>query len=184
MKLIFFILISITALGQTKLVTGPLTATDVNGASVQIDPRTAGGVVLFFTAARCPFDDYYINRMNDLQARFGRSFRFYWVNSSAEDSPAAMQAEIQDRSAAIPYLVDHTQSIRTSVAATKTTEVFVLKPSGNGFMVFYRGPVDDNAQLAADADNNFLKNALEAYTAGKAAVIPGARVAGCLIRDP
>lgn len=183
MKLIFFLSISILSFGQATQIIGPLSATDLNGATVQIDPRTVGGVVVFFTSARCPFDDYYINRMNDLQARFGRSFRFFWVNSSAEDSPAAMQAEIQDRSAAIPYLVDHSQSIRKLLVVTKTTEVVVLKPSGNGFTVFYRGPVDDNAQLAADADNSFLKNALDAYTAGKPAVIPGARVTGCLIRD-
>ena len=184
MKLIFLLLLSLSSFGQTRLITGPLNATDMNGATVLIDTRTPGGVVLFFTSARCPFDDYYINRMNDLQGRFGRSFRFFWVNSSAEDSPAAMQAEIQDRSTVIPYLIDHSQAIRKSLGVNKTTEVIVLQPSGNGFIVFYRGPVDDNVQLAADADNSFLKNALEAYTAGKPAVIPGARVAGCLIRDP
>ena len=161
-----------------------LGGTDINGATIQIDPKVTSGVVLFFTSVRCPYDDHYLGRMNDLHARYGRNFRFYFVNSSPEDTPAAIQSEVRTRESQIPYLIDQSQTLKRSFGASKTTEVFVLKPEKGGFSIYYRGPVDDNPQVAADADKSFLRDALEGYLAGKPAIQSGARVAGCLIREP
>lgn len=183
MKNLIILLLSISFACSAQQVTELLSGTDVSGATLQIDAKLPSGVVLFFTSVRCPYDDHYLSRMNDLNTRFGRNFRFYFVNSSQEDTPAAIQSEVNARGSQIPYMIDQPQKLKKALGVSKTTEVVVLRPEKGGFSIFYKGPVDDNPQVAADADHSFLKDALEAYLTGKPAVKPGARVTGCLIRE-
>ena len=184
MKPIAFILSILTFPLLGQFISQPLAALDTGGGTVQLDARNSSGVLLFFTSVRCPYDDYYLSRMNDLHERFGKSVRFYFINSSLEDTPAAILSKVKGMSSAIPYLNDREQSVKRAVAVNRTTECVLLKPERGGFTVIYKGPVDDNPQVAADADRNFLRDALEDFLAGKPVKSADARVAGCLIREP
>jgi len=184
MKLIYSILLLLPFPLFGQFISQPLAALDTSGGTVQLDARNLSGVLLFFTSVRCPYDEYYVGRMNDLHERFGKNIRFYFVNASPEDTPAAIQAKLKDRSSVIPYLIDRDQVIRRALGVNRTTETVLLRPEKGGFAVVFRGPVDDNPQVAADADRNYLRDALEAFLAGRPVISSDARVAGCLIREP
>ena len=138
MKPIAFILSILTFPLLGQFISQPLAALDTGGGTVQLDARNSSGVLLFFTSVRCPYDDYYLSRMNDLHERFGKSVRFYFINSSPEDTPAAIQSEVKGMSSAIPYLIDRDQSVKRAVAVGRTTECVLLKPTVRAFSTVQR----------------------------------------------
>ncbi|HEX7015317.1 MAG TPA: thioredoxin family protein, partial [Cyclobacteriaceae bacterium] len=66
---------------------------------------------------------------------------------------------------------------------TRTPEAIVLKPDNDKYTVFYRGAVDDNAQVATDVHHHYLTDAIDALLSGRNASEPVVRPMGCNVRQ-
>ncbi|MFZ9505065.1 MAG: hypothetical protein ACO263_10900 [Cyclobacteriaceae bacterium] len=165
-----------------QAINGSLQAIGMDGKYVNISADGVQGAVVFFTSTRCPYDEHYLDRMKSYAARFSGKIRFYFVNSSAEDTPEEIRKKSDEWASGIPYLHDADQSVFRSLAAKRTSEVFFLQKTSAGLQIMYRGPLDDNPQVSEDADHNFLLDAIQASLNGQKPPQVTARVAGCFIR--
>jgi hypothetical protein len=177
-------LVVATASGQT--VTDFSARDAVSGESFTLSGgANRQGIVIIFTSNSCPFDAYYYDRFKKLASDFGGRIPVVLVNphSGEDESPEAMKALAARRGFRVPYLEDKDQAIMRALKVTRTPEAIVLKPEGGAYKVFYRGAIDDNAQVATDVHRHHLADAIEALLAGQNAPQPSVRPMGCNVRQ-
>lgn len=158
----------------------------VSGDSIALDHRSSGPLaVLIFTSNFCPYSVKYEDRIKELYQQFSkRDIQFFLVNPNVtpEDSPEEMKKKARALNYPFPYLKDHQQVLTEIMGATRTPEVFLLKPVKNGFELVYRGAIDDNPQTAYDVENPYLRNAIQSVLAGDTVEPTEVRVTGCVIK--
>lgn len=176
------IYLTIAAGISAQIIKEPLEAIAQDGKYIQMNGADGDGLVIFFTATRCPYDDHYLERMKKYAAKYAGKIRFYFVNSSAEDTPEDIRKKLVGWGKEIPYLHDPDQIVLRALNAKRTSEVFFLQKTAQGLSLVYRGPLDDNPQVSEDADQNYLLDAIEATLAGTKPAAVTARPAGCFMR--
>jgi thiol-disulfide isomerase/thioredoxin len=158
----------------------------VNGDSTVLDFRSSGPlVVVIFTSNYCPYSRKYEERINQLYLEFSqRNVQFILVNPNQgpDDSLEEMKKKASELNYQLPYLKDHNQVLTGIMNANRTPEAFLLRPEESGFVLVYRGAIDDNPQTADDVENSFLKTAIQQALAGKPIAEPEVRVTGCIIK--
>lgn len=168
---------------ESQSVDIPLITTQIDGRSFDLrkDPRE--GMVLFFTSSQCPFDDHYFTRLRDLNSQFKDKIGFYFINASFEDTRDEIHRQVIEWGNDIPYLLDEGNALSKALTVKRTTECILIKRTKTSLSLFYRGPVDDNPQVANDADHEYLEDAIKNLLEGRENFAISPRVAGCLIRD-
>lgn len=173
-----------TACGQT--ITDFSARDAVSGESISLSSgRYSRGVVLIFTSNTCPFDAYYYDRLSKLANDYNGRIPVLFVNPhlGEDEGPTAMQDLAARRGFKVPYLEDKNQAIMRALKVTRTPEAIVLKPENGTYKVFYRGAIDDNAQVATDVHHNYLADAIEALLAGRNPSQAVVRPMGCNVRQ-
>lgn len=150
--------------------------------SGQIRIPDGGGVVLFFTGTRCPYDDLYRKRLTQLQERYEGKVQFFFVNAMPDESEVEMRKQVNEWDSVIPYVIDSAQWMARTLGVKKTTETFLLRHRGPDFELYFRGPVDDNPQVETDTEHEYLDHAIAAMLAGKTSPGHFDRLPGCLVR--
>lgn len=142
------------------------------------------GIVIVFISNTCPFDAYYYDRLVKLASDYRARIPVIFINphSGEEESANAMKALAERRGLGAPYLEDEDQAIMRALNVTRTPEAIVLKPEGGAYKVFYRGAIDDNAQVATDVHRHYLSDAIDALLAGQNPAQPVVRPMGCNVR--
>jgi len=142
-------------------------------------------VVVVFTSVQCPNSKLYESRLQSVsQAYAGKGVSFVFVNSAiglAEGSAPKAQPDVSS-GANFPYLVDEGQQLSKQFGATKAPEVFVLQNTADGFVLRYKGAIDDNPQVESYVKENYLRSALDDVLAGRTVSTPERRATGCLIK--
>ncbi|TGE22926.1 redoxin domain-containing protein [Hymenobacter metallicola] len=148
-------------------------------------------VVVVFVNPNCAFSKLYQNRLNALNSAYsGRGVQFLFINTpinleATADAADAEKLKMKTTGADdYPYLTDESQQVSGLLGATKTPEAVVLVPAGSGFVVRYKGAIDDNAQVEAYAKDKYLAQALDNILAGRPVGVTDKRAAGCLIKKP
>ena len=158
----------------------------VNGDSTVLDFRSSGPLmVVIFTSNYCPYSRKYEERINQLYLEFSqRDVQFILVNPNQgpDDSLQEMKKKANELNYPFPYLKDHEQVLTRIMNASRTPEALLLRPEESGFVLVYRGAIDDNPQTADDVENSFLKTAIQEALAGKPIAEPEVRVTGCIIK--
>ncbi|MBE9211304.1 thioredoxin family protein [Plectonema cf. radiosum LEGE 06105] len=114
---------------------------------------------------RCPYVEFYIDKLKQLQAEFGpQGFTLIGVNGNiAQNDPKEsfdnMKAFARLNQLNFPYLWDSTQDVTRSFGATNTPMAFLIDQDG---IVRYKGQVDSTAQQPGSAEKAYLKNAVVA----------------------
>ena len=144
-------------------------------------------VVVVFINQNCAFSKLYQGRLSSLASTYGgRGVQFLFIdtpiNLDAANAGDPQKLTLQSSSGGITYLTDDEAKVSTLLGATKTPEVVVLQPAGNGFAVRYKGGIDDNPQMASDVRQPYLAQALDHLLAGQPAGVPDNRPNGCLIK--
>lgn len=177
---VVFLLTSLIASGQVA----NFTATDVtSGKSVSLnDFKTSPGVIIIFTSsgADCPYDQYYQSRLQKVAKDFSGKIPVLFVNPHLTDADDALKKTASTLGA--PLLADREQVVMQTLKATKSPEAIVLKNSGGNFSIYYRGAIDDNAQVQSDVHENYLVDAVNALLAGQSPKNSEVRPVGCTIR--
>src|SRR6478609_2038808 len=154
-----------------------------DGKMVSLNGQSAKGIVVLFTNNNCPYDAYYTSRIKSLIATYQGKIQFLLVNSfvEPEESMDMMKEKYNSWGLSVPYLADKDQVVMGNLGAKKSTEAFLIKNAGGKYSLSYSGAIDDNPQVAQDAKQNYLKNAIDKLLAGQTPDV-SVRAVGCTIR--
>lgn len=154
----------------------------INNQSTSLsDFADAKTVVLVFTNNQCPYAKLYENRLVTLASTYNtRGVQFLFINPGASDAGETLQDMATKQYS--PYLADSGQKVSTQFGATKTPEVFVLHNSGDGFVLKYKGAIDDNPQMESGVKNYYLKKVIDEVLANRPVSLDDKRATGCLIK--
>lgn len=147
----------------------------------------ARAVVLIFTSLNCPFSKLYEERIVQLHQQFSnQGFVFALINPhfgmEEEETAENMKARASERNMRFPFLMDGDQNVTKQFGITKLPEVVVVTPSPTGFAIAYRGAIDNNPQVAANASLKYLENALTSISNRRNPSPASTRPVGCNVR--
>lgn len=182
--LLFAFLMNITLVIKGQTIVQNFTLTNVvDGKAVSLDQYASNdGIVILFASNECPFDNYYKDRIKEMIGNYAGKVQFLLVNSNIEPEESAEKMAIHYTDLTAPYLSDKDQTVMTSLGAKKSPEVFLLKSSGGKCAVVYSGAIDDNPQVPKDANQFYLKDAIDKLLAGAKIDVGNNRAVGCSIR--
>lgn len=131
--------------------------------------RSYQGAVVIFLDKSCPFSSKYITRLQKIILEHPRS-AFVIVGDLMEL-----------KSGGNLYHCKKNVLVKTAFKVTKSPEVFLVSTSQLGNVV-YHGAIDDNAHFGGDVKNQWLNNAIKAYTTSQPISIEYKRPVGCMIK--
>lgn len=150
--------------------------------------QNSRAIAIIFTSNYCPYSKLYEDRIEKLAASYAdKGIQFVLVNSnnpaaSKDDSLEEMAKKANSRSFSFPYLADKEQKLQLALGASKTPEVFLVRPQSNEFQVIYSGAIDNNPQVEKDVSKHYLKDAIENVLKGKEIQVKNIRTTGCMIK--
>jgi thiol-disulfide isomerase/thioredoxin len=144
-------------------------------------------IVLIFTSLNCPFSKLYEDRIIALENSFSpEGFVFAMINPHSgieeEENTASIRQRIEEKGFKFPFLEDNTQAVTKQFGITKLPEVVVITPSPTGYAISYRGAIDNNPQVAANANMKYLENALTAIQNRRNPSPSSSRPVGCNVK--
>lgn len=143
---------------------------------------SSNGVVIIFTSHECPFDNYYKDRVKEMISTYNGKIQFLLVNSNIEPEESVEKMRIHYTDLNVPYLADKDQVVMNMFGAKKSPEVFLLKSLDGKYTTTYSGAIDNNPQVPNDANQKFLKDAIDKMLAGQKIEVSNNRAVGCTIR--
>lgn len=166
------------------------TLTDVLSGQVfsLSDHAESKAVILVFTSLNCPFSKLYEERIVQMHADFGADrFVFTMINPhlglEEGENVEAAKARANEKKFIFPILDDKSQVVTRQFGITKLPEVVVITPSPTGWAVAYRGAIDNNPQVAANANMKYLENALAAIQNRRNPSPASTRPVGCNVKS-
>lgn len=172
-----------------KTISGFSLLNTVNNSQLSLSNfQNKKGVVIVFTSNFCPYSKLYEDRIESLASEFAdKGIQFILINpnnpqASKDDSIEEMAKKAREKGYSFPYLADKDQTVANSLGASKTPEVFLLKPVDKKFAVVYHGAIDDNPQVPGDVSQQYLKEAINHLLSGNALATKTARPTGCMIK--
>jgi len=147
------------------------------------DMADAKAVVIVMQGNGCPIVQKLLPTLKSIEADYAdKGVRFMMMNANIQDTPEKIAAEAEKFELDMPILKDDTQAVTKSLGVIRTAETFVIDPSN--WSVVMHGPIDDRLTYGrerAQAENNYLRDTLDAVLAGKAPAMVSAEADGCLI---
>lgn len=143
-------------------------------------------VVLFIQGNGCPIVRNGAPTLRALRDEYeDRGVAFFMLNPQPQDNRESIAEEAAEFGYDMPILVDESQLVAESLGVDRTSETFIIEPQSGE--ILFRGPIDDRLGYETqkpEAENHYLKDALDAVLAGEpiAGDIPEAP--GCLISFP
>jgi peroxiredoxin len=137
-------------------------------------------LVLNFSSQECPFSRGADPAISELATAYkDKGVVFLGVDSNKDLDAAEIQAHIDE--AGIPYAIlkDAGNKLADAAGARVTPEIYVINKDGK---LAYHGAPDDRAGPTSTPTAFYLKDALEALTAGKAVEKPTVKAWGCGIK--
>lgn len=158
------------------------TLKDHEGKDVKLSDLKGQVVVLEWTNPQCPFvkRHYEAGTMKTLAAEFaGKNVKWLAIDSSHFVTVAENKKWADEKQLPYPVLDDHEGKVGAAYGARTTPDMFVIDAEGK---VAYRGAIDDDPYGENKAPKNYVRAAVEAVLAGKAAAEPETRPYGCTVK--
>lgn len=152
------------------------------------DFTDAKGFILIFTCNHCPYAIAYEDRIIALDKKYKpQGYPVIAINPNdpsvqPEDGFAEMKIRAKEKGFTFPYLLDEGQKIYPQYGATKTPHVFLLNKENGKNIVKYIGTIDNNYQDAANADEFYVEDAVDALISGKPIAKQNTVAIGCTIK--
>lgn len=190
-KLILLLVVALWGAGQTHGADSGNKASlflrDASGATV--DPLAVGtnkAVILLFISTDCPISNAYAPEVNRIAAEFGpKGVALRLVYADADVTPAIAKKHLGDYRYMMQALFDPEQKLASRLGAKITPEAFLVGADGK---TIYHGRIDDlfpalgkRRQQPTERD---LRNALDAFIAGKPVAKPFVEAVGCYLPPP
>ena len=137
-------------------------------------------VVVIFDATKCPYAIGYKGRVADMGKEYaGKGITFVTINSNKTEPAAEVAEDAKKNGFAFPVLKDEGNKVADLYDARKTPEIYVLDPKGT---LLYRGRIDETHEDPKNVKSPDLRNALEAFLAGKPVPAAETKAFGCSIK--
>lgn len=152
------------------------------------DYPDAKGFLIIFTCNMCPYAKAYEDRIIALDAKYkAKGVQLIAINpNNPEIQPGdgfeEMKARAQTKGFTFPYVLDEEQNVFPQYGATRTPHVYLLESTVKGNVVRYIGAIDDNYQDAAQVEEKYVENAVDAMLAGEEIEVTTTRAIGCSIK--
>ncbi len=152
------------------------------------DYGDAKGFLIIFTCNTCPYAVAYEDRIIALDAKYKPlGVPVIAINPNNPqvqpgDNFEAMKQRAAEKGFTFPYLLDEGQEIYPQYGAKRTPHVFLLEKTTGGNIVRYIGAIDDNYQSAAQVEDKYVENAVDAMLAGNEIEVATTRAIGCSIK--
>lgn len=150
------------------------------------------GMLVIFSCNTCPFvigregkSEGWEGRYNQIHALASRfKIGTVLVNSNEAkrgdvDSKEAMKKQIAEKSYRMPYVIDANHQLADAFGARTTPHVYLFDKD---MTLVYVGAIDDNVDNAKEVKEHYLKDAMEALSAGKAIEVSSTKPIGCSIK--
>ena len=146
----------------------------------------ARAVVLMVQGNGCSIVRNALPALNEIRSDYAaKNVEFLLINSNLQDDRATIGEESEAFDIDFPILVDETQLIGESLDFVRTGETLVIDPSD--WSIAYRGPIDDRLNYATqkpNANEHYLRDALDAVLDGEQVASTKRDAVGCLINFP
>jgi peroxiredoxin len=160
------------------------TLTDAGGKPWSLhDVKDKKAIVLVFLSFDCPVSTSYSQPLADMAAEFGKhGVAFVGLTTNPDDSPAQVAKHARDFNLPFPVLKDAGFKATGALGAEITPEAFVLD---SGFVLRYRGRIDDNYQARLKRNQKItredLRQVLGEILSGRPVSVPVTEAVGCAI---
>lgn len=161
----------------------------VDGKKHQLSDFKRSRVLVFvFMCNHCPYVKATIGRINLLAKECQpRGVAFVGINSNdsvkyPDDSFDAMKKFSEDHELVFPYLWDETQEVARAYGAVCTPEFFVYSESSSGYILQYRGRLDDDWKDEKEVKSRDLARALDQIFKGQSPDPDQKPSVGCSIK--
>ncbi len=162
---------------------------NVDGTMLSMaDHADAKGFVVIFTCNHCPVSVAYEDRIIALHNTYApKGYPVIAINpndpaAQPQDSYEAMQQRAKDKGFPFPYLFDDGQKVYPRYGATRTPHVYIVQKENKDYLVRYIGAIDNNQRDAANADERYVADALDALLASKPVPTATTAAIGCSIK--
>jgi hypothetical protein len=143
-------------------------------------------VVIMIQGNGCPIARAAWPTYREIRAEYAsRGIQFFMLNSNLQDDRDSIAAEAREFGFDIPILDDESQLVGEALGVVRTSEVFVIDT--DGWNLVYRGPIDDRLtyeRQRAEANENYLTDALDAVLADQPVEVAEREAVGCLVNFP
>ncbi|TQV66716.1 redoxin domain-containing protein [Exilibacterium tricleocarpae] len=143
-------------------------------------------IVIMAQGNGCPMVRNALPAFAEIRQQYqSKGVEFLLLNANLQDHRASILKEAKEFSIDLPILVDETQLIGAALELTRTAEVLVIDP--RDWTIAYRGPVDDRLHYERrkpQAQQHYLRDALDAVIGGKPVAVSRRHVKGCIINFP
>ena len=163
-----------------------LTLKNLEGRDVPIAAAKGDkALVLALFSATCPISNKLAPELARLEKDYaGKNVAFYLVNIAPETKPEEVRKFVSEFGLKSPVVADPAQTAQRALAATTSTEVFVLDAART---LVYRGAINDQYGLGYSKDaptKNYLREALDAVLHDAAPAIAATSAPGCALDVP
>lgn len=136
-----------------------------------------------FLNTECPISQQYVRVLTDLQRHYEpQGVQFVAWFPLRTDSPPVIRRFRTEYALSFTGKPDPGARLARQLRVRVTPEVVVMQPSGR---IRYRGAIDDwyfaLGKHRPEADQHYLRAALDALVAGKDVALPGTNAVGCLV---
>ncbi len=143
-------------------------------------------VVVFVQGNGCPIVRNGAPTLKAIRDEYeDKGVTFFMLNPQPQDDRNSVAAEATEFDFDFPILIDEAQLVAESLGVDRTAETFIIDPTAK--RILYRGPIDDRLGYETqkpEAQNHYLKDALDAVLAGEAVAAVNVDAPGCLISFP
>jgi thioredoxin-related protein len=155
------------------------------------DLKKENGLIVVFSCNTCPFVvggeafGGWEKTYNEYAAKAEqKGFGFVLINSNEakrdkDDSMDAMVKRAEQKSYAMPYLLDKNSELADAFGAKTTPHVFMLDKD---MKLVYKGSIDNTWDSKRENDIPYLRNAMEALSKGRAISENSTAPRGCSIK--
>ena len=135
--------------------------------------KTHTGVVILFLSTICPYSNYYNDLIRGMAAEYAkRNVLFVGVNSGGLETAEEIRAHAREHGHAFDIIRDPDSRIAELLDARRTPEAFLLDS---------RGTLRYHGRIASKITAPDLKNAIEAFLAGRPIRPAETKAFGCAI---
>jgi peroxiredoxin len=152
---------------------------DTNGAEKSYeDLKGKNGTVFVFLSTTCPVVKSYNERLNKISADYAaKGINLIGINSNVSETTEGIKKHAADNYK-FTVLIDKDNIIADKFTAKATPEAFFFDKEGK---LAYHGGID-NSRTGENITNNALRDALDAFLAGKTIAKTEFRAIGCTIQ--
>jgi peroxiredoxin len=137
-------------------------------------------VAVVFVATKCPVSNAYNARMAVLGKEYAaKGIPLVGINSNKTEPAAEVKEHAEKHGFTFPVLKDERNKVADAYGASHTPEIFVLDPKGN---LIYHGRIDESQDDPKNVKSPDLRNALDAFLAGKPVPTAQTKAFGCSIK--